>query len=554
MNSEKAENMEIHEEGKMDQDKGKTRKLDPNVVDSRIVNSSNNNIEQSERAEVESQRILSTLLDNLPGMTYRCRNDHYRTMDFVSEGCQNLTGYLPDELILNKKAIFGQLIHPSDRISIKEIIDGALFKKKTYDIVYRINTKNREEKWVRELGCGVYTEQDRLSAIEGFIFDVSDRVETESRIMRQVQRFEALRKIDLAITGSFDLRVILDILLDQVVTLLDVDAADVLLFNPYTHMLEYAVGRGFDTNGMQKVRLRLGEGLAGVAVLERRVVQIYDLSESMNKLTRKQQIQDEKFISYFGVPLIAKGQVRGILEVFHREPFNPDHEWLEFLEALGAQAVIAVDNKTMFDNLQRSNMELAQAYDATLESLSKALELRDQETEGHTRRVMELTIQLARAVKVNEIELVHIRRGALLHDIGKVGVPDNILFKPGPLSDDEWDVMRRHPVYAYELLSAIIFLRPALDIPYCHHEKWDGSGYPRGLSGDEIPIAARIFAVVDVWDALLSKRPYRPPWPENDVLEYLQDQSGKHFDPNIVDLFMMLLSTPSIRDETVSYT
>jgi HD-GYP domain-containing protein (c-di-GMP phosphodiesterase class II) len=139
---------------------------------------------------------------------------------------------------------------------------------------------------------------------------------------------------------------------------------------------------------------------------------------------------------------------------------------------------------------------------------------------------------------MSEQELVHVRRGALLHDMGKLGVPDTILFKPGKLTDEEWTVMHQHPMYAYELLSPIVYLRPALDIPYCHHEKWDGTGYPRGLKGEEIPLAARIFALVDVWDALRSDRPYRPAWSEEEALEYIREQAGKHFDPATVKVFL----------------
>jgi HD-GYP domain-containing protein (c-di-GMP phosphodiesterase class II) len=184
---------------------------------------------------------------------------------------------------------------------------------------------------------------------------------------------------------------------------------------------------------------------------------------------------------------------------------------------------------------------LSLAYDTTLEGWSKALDLRDKETEGHTQRVVDMTLRIAQTLGISDEELTHFRRGALLHDIGKMGIPDSILLKPGPLTDEEWEIMKRHPVYAYELLFPITHLRPALDIPYCHHEKWDGSGYPRGLKGEQIPLSARIFAVVDVWDALTSDRPYRNAWTSKKTLEYIREQSGKHFDPQIVDTFMSLI-------------
>jgi putative nucleotidyltransferase with HDIG domain len=235
---------------------------------------------------------------------------------------------------------------------------------------------------------------------------------------------------------------------------------------------------------------------------------------------------------------LAKGELEGVLEVFHRSPFEPDSDWMGFLESLAGQAAIAIDNASLFDSLQRANRELAAAYDTTLEGWSKALDLRDEETEGHTLRVTTLTVELARRLGIPDRDLVHIRRGALLHDIGKMGIPDHILRKPGPLTDDEWVLMRKHPVYAYDLLAAIPYLRPALDIPYSHHEKWDGLGYPRGLKGDAIPLAARIFAVVDVWDALTSDRPYRAAWPREQALVHIREQAGKHFEPAVVEAFL----------------
>lgn len=193
-------------------------------------------------------------------------------------------------------------------------------------------------------------------------------------------------------------------------------------------------------------------------------------------------------------------------------------------------------------HLKQAKDELAQAYDATLEGWVRALDLRDHETEGHSQRVTELTVRLSQEIGINGEALEHIRRGALLHDIGKMGIPDSILLKPGPLTDEEWAIMRKHPVYAYEWLSPIAYLRPAMDIPYCHHEKWSGMGYPRGLKGEEIPLAARIFAVVDVWDALSHERPYHDAWPRQKVLEHIQAQSGKHFDPLIVETFLKIIA------------
>lgn len=278
-----------------------------------------------------------------------------------------------------------------------------------------------------------------------------------------------------------------------------------------------------------------------MAALERRSIFAPDLSEAGAAHGRSRLFTGELFQAYYVVPLITKGNVKGVLEVFHRSPLQPEPDWVNFLEALAGQAAIAIENAELFDNLQRTNTELIMAYDATIEGWSRALDLRDHETEGHTQRVTDMTIQLARAMMVSEDAMIHIHRGALLHDIGKMGVPDSILLKPGPLTNSEWTVMQRHAVYAFQMLSPIHYLRPALDIPYCHHERWDGSGYPRGLQGEAIPLAARIFSVVDVWDALRSDRPYRSAWPDNKVKDYLNELSGVQFDRPIVEIFMQLI-------------
>jgi HD-GYP domain-containing protein (c-di-GMP phosphodiesterase class II) len=202
---------------------------------------------------------------------------------------------------------------------------------------------------------------------------------------------------------------------------------------------------------------------------------------------------------------------------------------------------LAVTNAYLYESLKTANDELASAYEETLGGWAAALELRDREVHGHTARVQDLTIGLAKAMGVGEDELVNVRRGTILHDIGKMVVPDAILHKPGPLTDDEWAIMRRHPGAARDMLARIDFLFPALDIPYCHHERWDGTGYPQGLAGTAIPLSARVFAIVDVYDALTSDRPYRPAWSREKALEHIRDESGKHFDPDVVDAFFSLI-------------
>jgi PAS domain S-box-containing protein len=383
-----------------------------------------------------------------------------------------------------------------------------------------------------------------LSAIADIAANAIQRATLYEESERNLQRLAALRAIDAAISASLDLGLTLNILVEQVVNQLRVDAADVLLLNAVSRTLEYAAGRGFRSPVLGHARWQASQGYAGRAVVERRTISLPDLSVAEPDPVRAAGLAHENFQAYYGVPLISKGRVVGVIEIFHRAPLHPDAEWLSFLEALAGQAAIAIDSAKLFNDLQRSNLDLGLAYEATIEGWSRAMDLRDKETEGHTQRVTELTVRLAQVLGISEDELVHIRRGALLHDMGKMGIPDQILLKPGPLSDEEWTIMYQHPLLAYDMLLPIAYLRPALEIPYCHHEKWDGTGYPRGLNGESIPVAARIFAVVDVWDALRSDRPYRPAWPEEKVREHIRSLSGTQFDPRIAEAFLQLGGLP----------
>lgn len=366
------------------------------------------------------------------------------------------------------------------------------------------------------------------------------RADLYHQTQRQVQRLASLRAIDLAINTILDLRVTLGILIDHILSQLKVDAVDVLLLNPRTQTLYHGASSGFRTDAVNYWQVHISDDIAGKSVRTRNTIFIQNIRENTQS-KRLFGLTNEHFESYFCVPLIAKGQVKGVMEIFHRSALDPDADWKGFLETLAGQAAIAIDNSVLFEDLQKSNVDLALAYDATIEGWSKALDLRDRETEGHTQRVTELTLQLAHIMGVSDPDQVHIRRGALLHDIGKMGVPDNILHKAGALTEKEWQVMHRHPVFAYEMLYPIAYLRPAVDIPYCHHERWNGKGYPRGLRGEEIPLAARLFAVVDVWDALISDRPYRKAWTKKAATKFIQDNSGILFDPAIAEAFLTML-------------
>ncbi|NOH02077.1 MAG: GAF domain-containing protein [Chloroflexi bacterium] len=361
------------------------------------------------------------------------------------------------------------------------------------------------------------------------------------RSEEQIRRLTTLREMDTAISSSLDLRITLNIITEHLISKMGVSAAAILVFNPESQMMDYYARKGFHNRETPYASVSIGDGVMGQILLTRKPVYIKDLSQE-KPIEHSDPYSIEKFVSYYAVPLFIKGAARGILETYFRTPFTPTSDWLDFIQTLAGQAAIAIDNTQLFENLQRTNQELSLAYDTTLEGWGKALELRDKETQGHTRRVTNLTVELARQMGIPEAELIHIRRGTLLHDIGKMGVPDSILHKPGPLTEGERIEMQKHPQYAYDLLSPIPYLRPALDIAYCHHEWWDGSGYPRGLKGEEIPLSARIFAVVDVWDALLSDRPYRKAWDEEEVVKYINDLSGKQFDPRVVETFQKMLA------------
>ncbi|MBI4789886.1 MAG: PAS domain S-box protein [Chloroflexi bacterium] len=383
-----------------------------------------------------------------------------------------------------------------------------------------------------------------LTSIADIAASAIHRATLHEETQRDAQRLAALRTIDQAISGSLDLRVTLRVLLNEVTAQLKVDAANVLLLKPQIQILEYAAGKGFRTKLFENHRVRIGDDFAGRAALERQLIEFRDWRSEIQDATHIQSLaaalRAEEFVAFYVVPLIAKGAVKGVLQVFHRAPLAPNLEWLDFLRSLAGQAAIAVDNANLYYGLEQANTELSRAYDATIEGWSRALDLRDKETEGHSARVTDMTLRLASALGVPDLELIHLRRGALLHDIGKMAIPDHILLKPGALDPDELAIMRRHPAVAFDLLSPIEYLRQALDIPYCHHEKWEGTGYPRGLKGEQIPFAARIFAVADVWDALRSDRPYRPAWPDERVRAHIESEAGKHFDPKVVEAFLQV--------------
>ena len=457
------------------EDKPSSKVIAGKVVGSQGVVRDITDRKRSEEALQESEAEYRNLFENsvvgisqaLPdGRLIRANNAYAQMYGYAN----------PEEMMADVTRIERLYAHPKDREEVVHILAAkGVMEPREMVVVRRDGTHIIVLVGARE----IRDSKGNLRFYQAEHVEITQRKQAEERIKRQLEHLLALSSIDRLIASNFDLNLSLAEILNYVTKELGVDAADILLLNPGLQMLEFGAGQGFQTNTIRNTHVRLGEGYAGQAALERQLVQIPNLKNEPENLFRTTLMAGENFACYYGVPLIAKGQVKGVLEVFHRHVLDPDTEWFDFLNTLAGQTAIAIENSTLFESLQRSNSELGLAYDATIEGWSHALDLRDNETEGHTQRVTETTVKLARAYRLSDTDLVQVRWGALLHDIGKMGVPDGILLKPGPLTDEEWLVMKKHPAFAYEMLSPIHYLRLALDIPYCHHEKWDGSGYPR---------------------------------------------------------------------------
>lgn len=384
---------------------------------------------------------------------------------------------------------------------------------------------------------------EKIIGYVGANIDITRQKLSELKIEQSLRQLTLLREIDQTILSGQELRVVTERLCRQAAQLLQVDGVEILQYDAATLRLEILARHGlqvYSTFGSFPVQ----QDIAADAILKTEIIHRRDFPVYLKQFPACQELAKENYASYAALPLIAKGSPRGVLEIFQRADLAPDPEWWQLAQTVASQAALALDNFSLFHSLQHTNAELSLTYDLTLEGWSKALELRDYETEGHTQRVTNLTVRLAEFMNVPRIQIVHLRRGALLHDIGKIGIPDAILNKKGPLTEEEWQLVRKHPGFAYDLLFPIPFLRPALDIPHYHHERWNGSGYPSRLRGQDIPLAARIFAVADVWDALTSERPYHQAASASQTFEYLRQNSAVLFDPDVVRAFFLLMKQP----------
>ncbi len=479
------------------------------------------------------------------------------TILYASPPVTRMLGYEIDEYV---GQIAFEFIHPDDLQSAEEIF-GRILQQPGISVTAQARERHKDGswRWLEGVATNLLDEPSVRAIVVNFR-DVTERKRAEEEIKRRVAELEAVNKISTALRTAQSVSAVLPALLDETLDMLDADTGAIWLYDAVHGKLRETVARGWFTQTVEPP-LRLREDIGGPVFSTPQGVSVsrwgtqpadpadpagdwrsatgepYISREfASDSLTRESaRLQIPAGWGGACVPIRSADEIVGVLFVSVELPRELTPSEVRLLTTLAEMAGNTIHRMRLHESLE-------EAYETTLEGWSRALDLRDKETEGHTRRVAELTLRLARAMGMNESELVHVRRGALLHDIGKMGVADRILNKHAALTLEEWKIMRMHPTYAYQLLKQIEFLLPALDIPYSHHEKWDGTGYPRGLKGDEIPLAARIFAIVDVWDALRSERPYRPGWSEKRALQYIREQAGKHFDPKVAARFLQIIS------------
>jgi len=363
----------------------------------------------------------------------------------------------------------------------------------------------------------------------------------EKRLEVQARELAALQSMNLALNETWHPKSTLKLLVSLLRSHDEVDAAAVYLLDEGTMKLEFAEGDGFRGSAIRSHSLDPGEGPAGAAALRREAVLLADLDNPGEIRVAPFLLDQEGFRAACAAPLLASNRLLGALEAYRRKRLDAPGTWKERIDTVARQASAALHRGFLVEELERANLELNLAYDSTIEGWSRALDLKCREPEWHTERIAELTVRLAGRLGVTGKDLQAIRRGAILHDIGKMGIPDAILTKPGPLTEEEWRIMRLHPVYALHMLQPIGFLKDSIAIPHSHHERWDGQGYPRGLKGEGIPLFARIFSVVDVWVSLTADQPYRRAWTPDRALAYIREGAGRLFDPTVAQAFLEMI-------------
>lgn len=489
-------------------------------------------LQKEQEALRKSEERFRLLAENAVDVIFRIKLSSPPKIEYISPAAERVMGFTLDELYSDPLILFRNSSSSSDPKLLTRWAENV----ENPMVNLPFTRKDGRSIWLEVRSTIIKDSQGKPDFMEGIGRDITQRIQSEHQLREQMERINALHQIDKAITSSFDLRVTYQVLLDQLRQVLHVDAASVLQFESELIQYQYLTGMGFKTLETNLRTAFRHSPLPSEAIATKKTIQINLSNNQTFSPSLADILGNEKFAKYVATPMVIKGQIKGVLEIYHKSELEPTREWLSFFEALAQQAAIALDNSQNFTELQKSQSILLQAYDDTLMGWANFLDLRDKETEGHTVRVLERTMRAAQRLGVREEDMEHLRRGVLLHDIGKVGVPDHILNKPGPLTDEEWIIMKKHPEYAHQMLAPISFLKQALDVPYCHHEKWDGSGYPRGLKGKEIPFTARIFTVFDVFDAITSERIYNKPRPKDDAIDYIRENAGIIFDPDIIDV------------------
>jgi PAS domain S-box-containing protein/putative nucleotidyltransferase with HDIG domain len=469
-----------------------------------------------------------------------------QTLKYINPRAIELVGYSKEELLSHD---FAEHIHPDDRDeTIGYYLKFLQGEETPANHVFRIIDKASGTKWIDS--NAVLVNWEGRPASLNFLMEITGRKLAEGALRQRLAELETLYESGLILSQITNPDKIAKKLIALITEKLEWHHVIIRRYHAEDGSLELlafshsgkssAQNRSAMKERFQSMISKADEGLSGWVVQHGTTVRSGNLSRDSRYREVESGLQSGLY-----VPMKIGGQIMGVISIESELPnaFTEADERL--ISTLAAQAAITLDNNQLLEDLQKSNDMIFQAYDDTIEGWSHALDLRDKETEGHTLRVTTLTEELAHEMDIPDSDMIHIRRGALLHDIGKMGVPDRILLKPDKLTDDEWVIMREHPVYAYNLLVRIEFLRPALSIPHHHHEKWDGSGYPDDLRGEQIPLAARIFAIIDVFDALTSDRPYRPAWSREKAINYIREQSGSQFDPKVVQAFMKLIETTS---------
>jgi PAS domain S-box-containing protein len=468
----------------------------PHIAE-RAIREWNNELERGRmQATLREREVMFRLLaENSTDMI--SRYDAEGICLYVSPACRTLVGYEPNELVGHSSFEF---IHPEDLPGALSALNLLSSQDVVTNVSYRVQRKDGSLIWFETSYRALRDPQTgAISEVHAATRDITARRKAENELRANEDRFRSL------VQNSY-----------EVIIVLSAESKIIYESPSTTRILGYRPGKLL---GLTPDFLVHPDDLTIVETAISGLLQKYQYDNTIE--FRVRHANDAWiYLEAFGTNLLDHSGVNGIVVTLR-----------DISERKRSEVA-----------LQSAHIDLVQAYEATIEGWSRALDLRDHETEGHTQRVAEMTVRLAHAIGIPESDWIHIRRGALLHDIGKMGIPDEILLKPGKLTEAEWVEMRRHPQYAYDMLHPITYLRPALDIPFYHHEKWNGTGYPLQLKREAIPLSARLFAVVDVWDALCSDRPYRKRCSQSEVLNYFHEQIGEHFDPQIVEVFLDLAS------------